>query len=214
MLGDYVVAIEGLKDVRALSDMDKDIINAAKIAVNAATRYAQRQSGKEIRRQIAFPAHYLTGSDGRLKITKFASDQDLQGVIGAQRRATSLARFAKGNLRVGGAKRAPGTVVEVKPGSAVRLRRAFLIKLRSGNTDTDTQHNLGLAMRTKNGERPKAAYKPKNIGKNLWLLYGPSVDQTFINLGSKGGGVARQLTPDIINELKREFFRQMERANG
>jgi hypothetical protein len=214
MLGDFVVAIEGLKGLRDLTDMDKDIINSAKIAVNAATRYAQRQSGKEIRRQIAFPAHYLTGSDGRLQITQFATEKNLQGVIGARRRATSLARFAKGNLRVGGAKRAPGAVVEVKPGSAVRLRRAFLIKLRSGSSETDTQHNLGMAMRTKNGERPKNAYQPKGIGKNLWLLYGPSVDAAFINLGSKGGGVARQLTPDIINELEREFFRQMERANG
>lgn len=214
MLGGYVVAIEGLKDLRSITDLDRDLLNAAKIAVNQATRYAQRQAGKEIRRQIAFPAHYLTGTDGRLKITKFATDNNLEGVVGARPRATSLARFAKGRLVVGGGKRAPGAVVEVKPGSAVRLRRAFLIKLRAGNSETDTQNNLGLAIRTKDGQKPSAAYKPKPIGKNLWLLYGPSVDAAFINAGSKGGGVARQLSPDIIKELEREFFRQMERTNG
>lgn len=212
MLGDYVVAIEGLKSLGALSDLDKDIIEAAKIAVNSATRYALRQSGKEIRRQINFPAHYLTGKDGRLKITQFATDKDLTGAVSARRRATSLARFAKGNLRVGGGKRAPGVTVEVKPGSAVRLRRAFVMKLRAGS-DTETQHNLGLALRTKNGEKPRAAYKPKHIGKNLWLLYGPSVDQAFLN-ASPRGGVARQLTPDIIDELEEEFTRQMGLRNG
>jgi hypothetical protein len=213
MLGDYVVAIEGLKSLGSLSDLDKDIIESAKIAVNSATRYALRQSGKEIRRQVNFPAHYITGQDGRLKITRFATDGDLTGVVSARRRATSLARFAKGNLRIGGGKRAAGTTVEVKPGSAVRLRRAFLIKLRSGNSETDTQFNLGLAIRTKNGEKPRAAYKPKNIGKNLWLLYGPSVDAAFINASARGG-VARQISGDIADELEREFLRQMDLRNG
>lgn len=214
MADQYVVAIEGLKDLRFLDDMDQNVLTAAKLAVNDATRFALRQSSREIRRQIKFPAHYLSGANGRLKITRFAKEGDLEAAVGAQRRATSLARFATGNLQVGGGKRAAGVRVEVRPGSARRIKRAFLIKLRSGNSQTDTQFNLGLALRTKNGEKPAGAYKPKSIGKNLWLLYGPSVDAAFINAGSKGGGVAQQLSGDIARELEDEFNRQMERLNG
>ncbi len=213
MTSQYALAIEGLSDLRFLSDMDKTVITAARIAVNSATKFAQVQSGKEIRRQVKFPAHYLTGANGRLKITKFATDDDLAGVVSARQRATSLARFATGNLTVGGGRRAAGVRVEVKPGAARRLKRAFLIKLRSGNADLDTQFNLGLAIRTKAGEKPSSAYKPKSIGKNLWLLYGPSVDAAFINASGRGGGVAAQISDKIAADLEREFLRQMERLN-
>ena len=204
----YVLAIEGLRELKSLDSLPQDIITAAKRAVNDATRFAQRQSSKEIRRQIKFPAHYLSGSNGRITIRQFASDNQLEGRIGAERRATSLARFAQGKLTTGGAKRAAGVRVEVKPGSAVRLRNAFLIKLRSGNSKTDTQFNLGLAVRTEAGQSPRRAYKPKQIGKGLWLLYGPSVDSAFINSGVKGG-VATQLSPEIANYLEDQFNRQM-----
>ncbi len=209
MADTYVLAIEGLAQLGFLDETARNVIVAAKRAVNDATRYALRQSSREIRRQVNFPAHYLSGTGGRLSITKFATDNELEGRVGGERRATSLSRFVRGRVSTGGGSRAPGVTVEVKPGSAVRLRRAFLIKLRKGSGKTDTQFNMGVAIRTKEGQRPTSAYKPKPIGKNLWLLYGPSVDSAFLNLGARGG-VARQLTPDILKYMEQEFTRQME----
>lgn len=204
----YVVAIQGLRSLRFTEDLPKEIVEAARMTVNAATRRALATSGKEIRRQVNFPAHYLTGQNGRLKIVRLASGNDLTGEIAGRRRPTSLARFVTSSLSVGGGQRAPGVTVQVRPGSAVRLKRAFLMKLRAGS-DADTQHNLGLAVRLKAGQRPTKAYKPKQIGKGLWLLYGPSVDSVFVSATS-GQGVAEQISPEIAEFMEREFLRLVE----
>lgn len=207
MADQYAVAIEGLDTLRSFDEIPAEIIKVARLTINAATRRAYAQSGREIRRQVNFPASYVTGQKGRLQITKFATNNDLEGVITGRQRPTSLARFVNGSISVGGARKA-GVRVEVKPGSVQRLPGAFLIKLRAGSAAIDTKSNLGLAVRTKNG-RPPPGYKPLPLGKNLWLLYGPSIDQVFYSARTKRG-VAEDISPNIENFMEKEFLRLLD----
>ncbi|MDR3474326.1 MAG: hypothetical protein P4M09_21965 [Devosia sp.] len=203
------MAIEGLDIAQSLDDLPADILRAARLAVNAAARRAYTSSGRQIRKQVNFPATYVTGQKGRLSITKFASGSDLEAVITGRHRPTSLARFVTGSLAVGGANRKAGVRVEVKPGSVRRLPGAFLIRLRAGTeTNLDTKSNLGLAVRTKDG-RPPPGYKPLPLGRNLWLLYGPSIDQVFFSATTQRG-VASDIVPDIETYMENEFLRLLD----
>lgn len=207
MAEQYAVAIEGLDALKSFDDIPKDIIKAARMTINSAAKRAYASAGRNIRRQVNFPAGYLTGEKGRLQITKFATNENLESVITGRQRPTSLARFVNGSFSVGGARKA-GVRVEVKPGSVRRLPGAFLIRLRAGTASLDTKSNLGLAVRTRNGH-PPPGYKPLPLGKNLWLLYGPSVDQVFYSVRTKRG-VAQDITPEIESFMEKEFLRLMD----
>ncbi len=203
MADQYVIAVEGMESFNALDSLGGKIVTVARQTINTAVRRTRTQSAKEIRRQINFPASYLTGASSRLTITKFASNADLEGRIAGRSRPTSLARFIHGTPRAGGgAAVAQGVNVEVKPGHARRLPRAFVMKLRAGSGD-GTGFNLGLAIRLRDGKKPQRAYKPVALGKNLWLLYGPSVDQVF-------KAVRGQVAPDAESFMAKEFNRLME----
>lgn len=193
----YVVAIEGLAALDDLESIPDKILRAARQAVNKTTDRARAASARSIREQINFPARYLSGEDGRLAVTKRASGSDLEGRITGRQRATSLARFATGSPQPG---QRGGIRVAVKPGGARFMPRAFVIRLRAGSSTLDTKSNLGLAVRTENGEKPRGAYKPKKIGDNLWLLYGVSVDQAFKS-------VREEVRPDMEEFLEAEFLR-------
>ncbi len=181
----YAVAVKGIQALDALDDLDPKITKAAKLAVNAAIRKAQTLSAKAMQQQINFPGNYLTGADGRLSIARFASDTNLEAVLRGRDRPTSLARFVSGGAKVG---KKGGVSVEVDPGSAKRMPGAFAIKLRN--------NNIGLAVRTKNAPSMGA----KKLSENLYLLYGPSVDQVF-NL------TREQISGDVEDYLNAEFTR-------
>ena len=118
-------------------------------------------------------------------------------IITGRQRPTSLARFAS-NARIGQQR---GARVEVRPGSARFLPRAFFIPLRSGNVDT--KNNVGLAIRLPAGQMPSRAYKPQPLGRGLWLLYGPSIDQVFDD-------VANDIAPETADFLGAECLRLMD----
>jgi hypothetical protein len=198
----YVFAVEGLDAIKSIEDIPADVLIAARQAVNKTTDRARAAAAREIRRQVALPASYVSGENGRLRIAKKASGTDLEGIVQGRQRPTSLARFVRGSLTVGKTPK-QGIKVEVKPGGARFLPGAFLIKLKAGSQVLDTQFNLGLAVRTKGGRQPKKAYRPMPIGKNLWLLYGPSVDQVFRS-------VAPEIAPAQTEFLETEFLRLME----
>ncbi len=188
----FVIAVEGLSDLSQFVDeIPPAIKRAALRAVGTATDRARTASARAVREQVRFPASYLYPSQGRLTVAKRPTLQDLTGTVRGRQEATSLARFARGKGSRG------GVMVSVAPGRTHRIPRSFLMRLKSGNR--------GLAVRT-DGEAPVNAYKPKKIGKNLWLLYGPSVDQVLFSTRNQAG-VFTEVSPQIAEFLEKEFVR-------
>lgn len=171
-----------------IEEIPENIRRAAMRAVNKTADRARAASAREMRNQVNFPARYLS-SEGRLQVTRKASLNNLEAVVTGRQAPTSLARFVQGTP-----KRGQGVRVEVKPGAARYMRRAFLMKLKN--------NNVGLALRTSGGP-PKGAYKPKKINENLWLVYGPSVDQIFRT-------VADDVSEPMADYLEGEFTRLLD----
>ena len=186
----YVVVVEGLSALDDISEIEEKALRAARMAVNKAADRTRKVSADAMREQINFPARYLSGKSGRLAVTRRASGSRLEAAIAGRDRPTSLARFASKSSK------GRGATVTVKPGSPVTLQRAFLMQLKNGNT--------GLAVRT-DGSKPSRAWRPKRIaGSNIWLLYGPSVDQVFKAVAREEGASA------ALDFLEREFNRLMK----
>ncbi|PAL23535.1 hypothetical protein [Sphingopyxis sp. GW247-27LB] len=196
MADPYVVLVQS-QTLDSITSIGATIERNLARAINTVTRNARAEAARRIRQQVAFPARYLSGENGRLSITKRANTMDLTAAITGRHRATSLARFATTPT----SKRSAGVSVQVEPGLATRMPKAFFIPLRSGNTDT--LGNVGLAIRLPEGQTPSRAYKPKLLGRNLWLLYGPSIDQVFDD-------VADEMSPDLAERLEVEYLRLQE----
>lgn len=171
-----------------IESVPASIRTAAAQAVNKTSDRARTASAREMRSQVNFPARYLTAADGRLSVVKKANADDLEAIVRGRSEATSLARFATGGQK------GKGVRVQVKPGVARYMSRTFLFKLKNGNT--------GLAIRTSGGP-PKGAYKPKKLSENLYLLYGPSVDQVFRS-------VAEDVADPMADYLEKEFNRLLD----
>lgn len=197
----YVVVAEGLADLinADIGAIPEEVRRKAVMAINRTVQWARAQAAREMRRQVAFGARYLTGAEGRLRIAKKASGNDLEASIVGRHRATSLARFTK-DRDPATARRRGGVRVEVKPGSARFMKGAFLVRLRAGAVKTDTQFNLGLAIRLKPGETLRNKKYAVQLASNVYILYGPSVDQVFRT-------VSEDMSPDALIHLEREFDR-------
>ena len=176
---------------------------AAKLSVNDTTRSSMPRLRKAITDEVAFPPGYL--NEDRFAIRKLATDADLTATISARHRPTSLARFAQGQT-VGTARRRRGIRVKVNPGGAKFLKGAFFVNLRRGG-DTADGFNLGLAIRLKPGQTLRNRRKGAagvQLAEDLYLLYGPSVDQVFSDVSTAS-------SPQIADNLQREFIRQYVR---
>lgn len=195
MSAPYVVVVGGLSDIKGdVASLPDRIRAAAKLSINSTLRHTRTAAAADILAQVNFGAAYLN-QDNRLAVTRFATDENLSGVITGRSRPTSLARFATQTGK--------GISIQVKPGSARFARRAFFIKLRQGAGDIETKSNLGLAIRLKPGESVTNKKKLIKLSGNLYLLYGPSVDQVFAD-------VAEQKAPDAALYLEKEFIRLLE----
>ena len=202
-MADYVVAVEGISDGNIADRLLGNLTDArrtrvASRAINKTARDARSESQRKILAQVAFPRSYLNPSTGRLAVSRFASPDDLQANIRGRFAPTSLARFS-----VGSAKRGAGVTVQVKPGMATFMRRAFLIRLPQGKSLTETKFNLGLAVRLRKGETLKNKRLARKMSSGLYLLYGPSVDQVFRD-------VSEQVAPGAADKLEAEFLRLLE----
>lgn len=196
-MADQYLIIARSSAVDDLEDISGSIRTNIVRAINKATQWSRAESARRMRQQVSFGAAYLSGANGRLTITQQATSNDLSAVLTGRHRATSLARFSS-NPQVGNQR---GARITVQPGLARRLPRAFFVPLRSGNSET--KNNMGLAIRLPAGKMPSSAYKPTPLGRNTWLLYGPSVDQVFDD-------VAAEISPEVAERLESEFFRLME----
>lgn len=197
MSSEFAVMVEGLNNLEDLANLPEMVVKKARAAISRTTQHARTVSSDQMRREVNFSARYLVGANG--KLTMSVDPEKLQGIISAKHRPTSLARFAKSKT-TGKA----GASVEVAPGRAVKMPRAFLIKLPQGAVKTETVYNLGLAIRLKPDELSK--FKKKywaSLGGGLYLLYGPSVSQIFEK-------VATQNQEYISKFLEREFTRLLD----
>lgn len=195
------IFVQGLDDVmrmaREAGTLEEDIQRIAVQAVNHAADFGRTRAQEQGQREIAFPNGYLAPGAKRLQVTQRAQLGRVQATIFGQDRPTSLARFATKTTADD-----QGVLVQVRKGRTKRLRRAFFMKLRRGNSET--QNNLGLAIRLPKGKQPNVAYKPKEIAPGLFLLYGPSVNQMLRVLAENG------LTQTIAKEAENEFTRLMD----
>lgn len=202
MLGVTVTGLAEMQDFLALAPQATK--RAARLAINDTTRRtAVPRSVEEMNALVAFPAGYLTDKN-RFQITRLATEDNLEAAVVARQRPTSLARFTTGGS-VGKA----GVRVRVSPRGSRSMGRAFLIRLPQGRVLTEEAFNLGLAIRLKPGEQfvNKKEVVAKAMGRGLYLLYGPSVDQVFRS-------VSQDISPEIAEELSRQFFRQFARLTG
>lgn len=194
-MSDYVVVVRGLDSLDNLDTLDERIIRAARLAINKAADRGRTQAAREIQKQVAFPARYLSGDGGRLRVSRRASDNNLEAGIMGRDQATSLARFAKDRDPKATRRKGDVTVV-VNPGHTKFMKGAFLMRLRNGN--------LGLAIRLKDGESVKNKRSVRKIGKGLYLLYGPSVNQVFATVSEE------DTAPFVSDYLETEFLRLLK----
>ena len=193
-LGGAIRFVEEFNDRRRL---------AAVRAINRVAREQRTDAARRIRTQVAFPASYLSPSSGRLFVSRRATRGRLEARITARSRPTSLARFSVGSANPG--RRNVTTALEVSSGRATFVRRAFLIRLRSGTALTDTRSNLGLAIRLRPGESLVNKRQQVRLSDGLYLLYGPSVQQVFLD--NQGTGVATDIENPTADKLVAEYFR-------
>ncbi|WP_176477701.1 phage tail protein [Mesorhizobium sp. WSM3866] len=185
----------------AIGEVTAEIETALVRALNKAADKGRTRAARLVRDQVAFPASYVSPSSKKLWVKTRARRGALIAMIEGRGQATSLARFSRQTVLTGGARHRGGKInVTVKPGQTKSISRAFIMRLKNDN--------IGLAVRT-NGEAPAGAYKPKPIGKNLWLLYGPSVDQA-LSAASRDGGVFEDMSQETLDDVEEEFNRQME----
>lgn len=182
-----------LKEAAEFFEVLPDI--ATKAASRAINDVAEHEGlamlRKDMESQVNFPPGYLQDPE-HLQVSQKANPNRLEAVIRGRDRATSLARFAPGQSYGNASK--GGLVVRVKRGGGARvLKHAFFVKLKNGN--------IGLAVRLKSGEQLKNSEKAVQLDKNLYLLYGPSVDQV-LRL------VAEERLPQIGTMVGKEFLRQ------
>lgn len=204
MSTEFAVFLDGL-EVDLLDGIDeKSRRSAAVRALNKIARDARAEAARKIRDQVNLPARYVSPSQKRFYVSKPATPGSLETRITAQGRATSLAQFISGGARRG----QRGVYVEVAPGKARLMKKAFVIPLKRGNAFTDTKYNLGLAIRLKPGERLQNKTFAKRVESGLYLLYGPSVAQIF--RANSGEGVANDMAPGVANDLSAEFLRLLD----
>jgi hypothetical protein len=191
----YAVFVEGLAMLDDLAEIPADIERKAVQAINKTARRARTAAKRAMKEQIAFPPSYV--NDSRFMVSPARSGR-LEAKVSARDRPTSLARFVtnmSGSAKESNRKfRRLGARIRVKPGATRVGRHVFAIPLRNGN--------IGLAVRT-NGGPPSRAHKPKRLSDNVYLLYGPSVDQVFKS-------VRDDIDQDAGDYLEREFLRLMD----
>lgn len=188
----YVLAVEGLDQIDLDASAEKIEVWLSRAVNKTTTRYRAAAS-RAMREQIAFGARYLiSGTGGRLTIPKSATPNSPEAVIRGRFRATSLTQFIRGAKTSG--RRAPS--MQIKKGRTTKIGRSFILGLNSGNK--------GLALRLAPGEtiqnKKVMAKRFSKKDKNLYLLYGPSVDQVFRS-------VREDIAPDAAEFLEKEFLR-------
>lgn len=192
-----VIATKGLNGVaKFFEELPEIATEAAFLAVRDVSEgVGLTHLQREVEAQVNFPKGYVR--NGRLNVKRHANRATLEAVIRGRDRPTSLARFAPGQTPANSRRR--GVIVEVHKGVKRNLgKRAFIVNLKNGN--------IGLAVRLKPGETLRGSEKAVRLENNVYLLYGPSVDQVF-------RGVAEQEAPLLNSMVQKQFLRQFARLS-
>lgn len=187
----------------AVPDVTRQAASQAINSVLAGPGLAEYRKG--ISDQIELPTGYL--NNDRLGVTQKSTPSRLEGRITGRQRATSLARFAtSGSVGSRG-----GVSVKVKKGGgSTFIKNAFKVRLKSGSTLDNDNFNVGLALRLKPGQTvsgKRDTSRMVRLDANVVLLYGPSIDQVLRN------DVADAKTPEVVNKVATEFFRNFQRLS-
>ncbi len=203
-MSDFAVFAEGITDLGEIRNAAPQIRAVAAQAINTIARNARADAARRIQDQINIPARQVGPGGGLLTVTQSANRASLEARITARGRPTSLARYVQGNPTPGRA----GVSVSVKPGQSTYLKRAFIVKLpgTGGSTEGDN-FNRGLAIRVAPGERISNKIDQVRLAKGLYLLYGPSIQQVFLD--NQGGGVADDIAEPTAVKLEAEFLRRI-----
>lgn len=191
---------DGLRNLAAaVALMPAAAEQAARRAVNDAARFGRALAARRITTDDNITKGYLD-SNNRLSITKFASGNDLEAIITGRDRATSLARFSKTTVTFGKQK---GVVVSVLRQNTKLMKQAFFMRLKRGQSLDPQNNNVGLAIRLKKGQKLQGSVGALDLGKGLYLLYGPSINQIF-------EGVSEDIVDEVGSKMEDEFIRQYE----
>ena len=187
---------------KMLQALGASVEPSAADAINDTVVFARRLGSQEIRKRINFKANYIDA--GRLAITRRAKPANLEAVVTGRDRPTSLARFSQGAPKFGRQRRPPRVRVKAS-GGASPIEGGFFMRLRRGNSVISAENaNIGLAIRLKEGERVKNKNDMVPVGRNLYLLYGPSVGQVYRTVSEKTSDeVAAQLANRFAHHLGR-----------
>lgn len=197
----FLFVVSGLNNLHDFEMNAKDIEFKAVQMLNTISRDTRVDIADEIMKQVNFDRQYLNPSAGRLFVSKKAKRGDLETIITARGRPTSLARFIVGPAPGPGQK---GVTLRVGHG-VTTIKSAFMIKLRAGTDAIDTRFNKGLAIRLRPGEKLENKHNVVQLKSNLYILYGPSVSQLV--MANSGKGIAAQLEPTILKDMEAEFLR-------
>lgn len=201
------IDVGGLDAFRQTMELAPKIsMRAARLAINDTVEKRGLKLARDaMLAQVAFPRGYLNEADktgrARFGVLYKATDARLTAGIVARQEGTQLSRFSPDRTGfVSRGRRPQGVRVQIEPGRESLLKRAFFVRLRSGN--------IGLGIRLRNGEQMTNTQGAKLITKGplagVALLYGPSVDQVFAT-------VAVDISQPMMQYLTFEYFRQFER---
>lgn len=203
--GTLTVEARGLREYERLLQYAPEITTrAARMALNQTARGpGLKLLRRSVEEQAAFPPGYLE-LPGRLVVRRLATNNNLEASIFGQARATSLARFAGSSPFP--TPRGSAVTVEVNPGVRKDIPGAFFVRLRAGKSRLEDNYNLGLAIRLKDGQtiRNKNKQSLVQLDHNVYILYGPSVDQIFAD-------VSVEQSDSIADMAELEFSRQFAR---
>lgn len=195
------VIAEGLDDLIKYAKLFPERTNrAAAAALNKVaggtglTLLRQATEGSD----VAFPPGYVNNQ--RMYLARRATDGDLEARIGARDDPTSLARF----VAPGTPQRKAGVKVTVHRGKQKDLKGAFLLPLNNGNVGLAVRLKAGQSFANTTGAREIESARTSTT--QLYLLYGPSVDQVFRQ-------IAEDNVPQVLEMVSDEFTRQFARED-
>lgn len=184
---------------RQLERYPQQARKAASMAVNDTAAWSKTQARILMQSQILLPRETL--ENARFGVRQSATGANPEAVVSASNNPLGLSRFVvspkvpgaaypKTRIKVGGRTIQWGQ--EGQKGGSY----AFLLQTPNG------ADGVALALRTTTPLRNSRA--ARKIGRNLYILSGPSVNQMFAR-------IAPELVPRIEERLQGEFARQFAR---